>query len=143
MDSAGGMEAVVTQPTSEALSDEEFLAWAHKHWFVNYLPGTDSVLCLLTIADQALARCEAAEARVEELKRGYESKVEDFAKETLRVSKVLRACEEGNGFRHSGNKWCPVGDAGIGWNYALEWVEKQVIAAQPEPDTRRERLRRG
>jgi hypothetical protein len=80
-------------------------------------------------ARAALAAASLVDApgdEIERLRASYEAKVADLAKETLRVSRMLRACDEGNGHRHPGSPYSPVGEAGLGWNAALEWVEAQV-----------------
>lgn len=63
--------------------------------------------------------------RVARLKESYEQKVADLARETRRVSAALEACAK----RGIKSPRYVVGEAGIGWDAAMEYVEKAIRAA--------------
>ena len=67
--------------------------------------------------DAAVALAEVLRLRgmVERMRESYDQKVDDFAKETLRVEALLTAT------RYDGGPHM-VGDAGLGWNAAMKHV---------------------
>ncbi len=78
-----------------------------------------------------LATLEAERARREGLVASYEAKVDDLRRETLRVSAALSACAQ-RGIRSPRHV---LGEAGYGWDAAMEYVEAAMneALAHPEP----------
>jgi len=63
----------------------------------------------------SLAEVERLRGVVERMREAYDQKVDDFAKETLRVDALLKAAHYDGG-PHM------VGEAGLGWNAAMKHV---------------------
>jgi hypothetical protein len=62
------------------------------------------------------------EERIANLIESYQMKVEDFALETRRVSAALEACRQ-RGIKAPRNVY---GEAGLGWDAAMEYVEAAI-----------------
>lgn len=64
------------------------------------------------------------EALIADLRASYEAKVDDLRRETLRTSAALEACA------NRGIKSPPyvVGEAGLGWDAAMKYVERAINA---------------
>lgn len=78
-----------------------------------------------------LRRAIVAETKVVALIASYEAKVEDLRRETLRTSAALAACAQ------RGIKAPPhvVGAEGVGWDMAMEYVERAIRASGGKKDS--------